>query len=135
MVKEAERLIHEIQQIKIQYQMEVGSKRRPWPKSIRERIEALENLGVRAKVIAADTGVPYPTILQWQFLKRKKSNSEKFHQLTVSTSEASPRNPTVTVRTNEKLSPTVTVITPLGFRLEGSAEGISKILKSSRGCL
>jgi hypothetical protein len=65
MVKEAERLIHEIQQIKAQYQMEVGSKRRPWPKSICERIGALENLGIRPKVTAADTGVPYATILQW----------------------------------------------------------------------
>lgn len=135
MVKEASQLISEIRQIKEQYQIEVGSRRRPWPKSIRDRIEALEKLGVGAKIIAGDTGVPYPTILQWQFLKRKKSKTEGFHQLTVSGSECSPPTQAMTVARRPKIITTVTVTTPLGFRMEGSADAICKILKSNRGIL
>jgi hypothetical protein len=135
MVKEAEQLISEIKQIKDQYQIEVGSKRRPWPKSIRERIEVLERLGVRAKTIAGDTGVPYPTILQWQFLRRKKLKTNEFHQLIVAKPKPAAPAPTVTVKAEPKFITTVTVITPLGFKVEGSAEAICKILKSNRGNL
>lgn len=133
MLTEAERLIGEIRQIKEQYQIEVGSKRRPWLKSIRERIEALERLGVGAKTISFDTGVPYHTILQWQFLKRKKSKTNEFHQLTVAELKPSIPTSTVTVAGTPKTIATVTVTTPSGFRIEGSAEAICKILKSNRG--
>jgi hypothetical protein len=135
MVQEAERLINEIRQIKEQYQAEVGSKRRPWPKSIRERIESLEKIGVRSKVIAVDTGVPYHTILQWQFLKRKKSRTEGFHQLALKESISQIPASTVTVTTGPRIAATVTVTTPLGFKIEGSAEAVCKILKSTRGSL
>lgn len=135
MVKEAERLIGEIKQIKEQYQVEVGSKRRPWPKSVRERIDALERLGVKAKTIAGDTGVPYHTILQWQFLKRKKSKTNEFHQLTVAEPKSAVLAPTVTVKAETKIFATVTVTTPSGFKIEGSTEAICKILKSNRGNL
>lgn len=135
MVKEAERLIGEIHQIKEQYQIEVGSKRRPWPRSIRERIEALERLGIGAKTIAGDTGVPYHTILQWQFLKRKKSKTNAFHQLTVAEPRTSMPTSTVTVKAEPKIIATVTVTTPSGFKIEGSTEAICKILKSNRGNL
>ena len=135
MVQEAERLITEIKQIKEQYQIEVGSKRRPWPRSIRERIELLEKLGVRSKVIAMDTGVPYHTILQWQFLKRKKSKAVGFHQLAVKESKSMVPASAVTVTTGPRAVATVTVTTPLGFKIEGPAEAICKILKSNRGSL
>ena len=135
MIQEAERLIGEINQIKEQYQVEVGSKRRPWPNSIKERIESLEKLGVQAKSIALDTGIPYHTILQWRFLNRKKSKSSEFHALAVTASKLPKPHPTVTVTTGSQKVVTVTVTTPLGFRIEGSAESVSKILKSNCGNL
>jgi len=85
----------------------------------------LEKLGVQAKSIALDTGIPYHTILQWRFLNRKKSKSSEFHVLAVTDSKLPKPHPTVTV----------TVTTPLGFRIEGSAESVCKILKSNRGNL
>ena len=135
MVQEAERLIGEINQIKEQYQVEAGPKRRPWPNSIKERIESLEKLGVQAKSIALDTGIPYHTILQWRFLKRKKSKGHDFHALTVTNPKLPKPHPTVTVTTGSQKVVTVTVTTPLGFRIEGCAESVCRILKSNCGNL
>jgi hypothetical protein len=135
MIQEAERLIGEINQIKEQYQVEVGSKRRPWPNSIKERIESLEKMGVQAKSIASDTGIPYHTILQWRFLKRKKSKPSEFHALAVTNPKLTKPHPTVTVTAGSQKVVTVTVITPLGFRIEGCTESVCRILKSNRGNL
>jgi hypothetical protein len=135
MSSESDRLLAEIKQIKQQYQHEVGSKRRPWPRSIRDRISALEKMGVSPREISDGSGVPYHTILQWKFLKRKLDKNKSFHPMVVNNEGDLPVKspPTVTVKTDLKPSRTVTVTTPLGFRIEGSAESVCKILKSFRG--
>jgi hypothetical protein len=135
MVTEAEKLISEIKQIKEQYQAEVGSKRKPWPNSIQDRIKALDKMGYRLKAIAHDTGVPYHTILQWRFQANKKLKSSNFQELTVQP-KSLVQTATATVPTLPQItSTTVTVTTPLGYRIEGSAESINKILKSNHGRL
>ena len=78
---EAEKIISEIQQIKEQYQKEVGSKRKPWPRSIAERVEKLFHLGASGPSISKDCDIPYHTILNWK--PRVKIKNHSFHALTV----------------------------------------------------
>jgi hypothetical protein len=104
----AKELIEEIRQIREQYQAEVGSKRKPWPKSIRERVIELCDLGVAMPKIAEQIEVPYQTVTSW---RKQKKSQPTFHALTVSA-------PTVTVGAggapapsayDRELDPTVTV--------------------------
>ena len=129
MVAEAEKIISEIQQIKEQYQKEVGSKRKPWPRSIAERVEKLFHLGVSGPSISKDCDIPYHTILNWK--PRVKIKSPVFHALTV---RPEPQNQmsTVTVGSLKKVD-MVTVFTPRGYRFEGTAESLVVILKSVKG--
>jgi hypothetical protein len=80
MLERAEILIREICQIREQYQAEVGSRRKPWPKAIRDRILELDDLGLSRKSIVADTGVPYHTILNWRYQSKRRG----FKELSVS---------------------------------------------------
>ena len=135
MNEQAIKLMSEIRQFREQYVSEVGEGRRVWPRSIRERIEELENLKVPPKLIASQTGVAYDTILQWRYQRNQKFK-KSFHKLEVSAASASePKKEvlkTVTV-TVPNLSPpprdsnpkstliksvTVTVTTPNGYRIE-----------------
>jgi len=130
MVAEAEKIISEIQQIKEQYQKEVGSKRKPWPRSIAERVEKLFHLGASGPSISKDCDIPYHTILNWK-PRDNKIKSPAFHTLTV---RPEPQNQisTVTVGSLKEVD-MVTVSTPRGYRFEGSAESLVVILKSIRG--
>lgn len=125
MTEHAIKLMSEIRQVREQYVLEVGEGRRVWPKSIRDRIEELENLKVPIKLISHQTGVAYDTILQWRY-QRKHRIRKSFHQIEVA-GEIS-KSGTVTVpekkisglplaHTKSK-SVTVTVTTPEGYRIE-----------------
>ncbi len=114
-MREAEQLISEIRQIREQYINEVGEGRRPWPRSIIDRVCELGNIGLKPKAIAAQTLVPYETVCQWRY--NRNAQLKKFHNLTV-TVPAKPPSATVTVA--EKAGDvTVTVTTPDGFLIEG----------------
>ena len=125
MIQKAEQLIEEIRQISSQYSVEVGSKRRPWPKAIKDRVFELDSLGVSRKSIAADTGIPYYTVLQWRYQRNKK-----FHELKL------PAVATVTVPQSDKILKVgmVTVTTPDGYRVELSTPKLAlEVLKALRG--
>jgi hypothetical protein len=125
MIQRAEQLIEEIRQISKQYSVEVGSKRRPWPKAIKSRVAELDELGVSRKAIAADTGVPYHTVLQWRYQRNKK-----FHELKL------PAVATVTVPQSDEIlkNGTVTVTTPDGYRVELSTPKMAvEFLRMLRG--
>ena len=110
----AQQLIEEIQDLTAQYHAEVSSKRKPWPKSIKDRVQELFALDVPVKKTAAQIDISYATIMSWR-RPRDKSKSN-FHGLTVKPS------PTVTVRPSDsqtiKKSLTVTVRTSKGLTLE-----------------
>lgn len=111
----AKQLIEEIQELTRQYHAEVTSARKPWPKSIKSRVQELFELDVPVKKTAQQIDIPYPTIMSWR-LRPKKKNKSDFHALTVQP------GPTVTVvpsdqqKNNSGL--TVTVRTPEGYILE-----------------
>lgn len=124
-------LIEEIQELTRQYHAEVSSVRKPWPKSIKTRIQELFELEVPVKKTARQIDIPYATIMSWRNPPKKKTNPE-FHALTVSP------NPTVTVgpseiqKSNKVL--TVTVRTPEGYILEiPEAIAAKTILELQRG--
>ena len=97
MVEHAKQLIHEIQQIKTQSVAEVGKGRRVWPRSIKERTEQLDKMGVPVKAVAAETGIPYETLILWRYSRRRaaaeraefdtNTSKVKFHELKVSPKE------------------------------------------------
>ena len=106
MVDEAARLIGEVRQIKTQYVAEVGRGRRVWPRSIKERIAQLDDLGIPAKVIAEKTEVPYETIILWRYKRRNEKAEAKtaFHELSVAERhlpQPISKSVTVTLPTNE----------------------------------
>ncbi len=127
----ANQLIVEIQELTQQYHAEVSSVRKPWPKSIKSRIQELFELDVPVKKTAQQIDIPYATIMSWR-LRPKKKNKSDFHPLTVQP------GPTVTVGPSdqEKINSvlTVTVRTPEGYILEiPEAIAVKTILELQRG--
>lgn len=130
MVEEARILIDEIRQLKTQYVAEVGQGRRVWPRSIKERIIRLDQLGLSSKIIADKTGVPNETIASWRHKVRHGLN-KNFHILSVQSSTSLPelsKSVTVTVPVPDDKIPSplvalesktpIIVVTPNGLRIE-----------------
>ncbi len=115
MAERAEEIFSELAQICEQYKAEVPSDRRAWPESVKSRIFELKSLGINYGKIAERSGIAIQTIYSW-----KKPSAAAFLPVTVK--ESIP--PTVTVGKRpkirrEKKSLTVTVVTPMGYRIEG----------------
>ena len=129
---QVEILINEISQLRQQYVNEVGSGRGVWPRSIKERVDQLEALGVKYKIISQRTGVGNDTLLQWRY-KRNHNLKRKFHEVTVSKDLVSSGTVTVpAVQKSQEIlkTSTVTVTTLAGYRVEGeNAKAIIEILK------
>lgn len=129
MQDQVEILMSEISELREQYAAEVGQGRRVWPRSIKERVEKLDEIGVAAKHISQQTGVGYETILQWRF-KRRQRVKRQFHEVSVATeTKAIAKIDTVTapkISRPKKIAKigTVTVTTPEGFRIETSDMGM-----------
>jgi hypothetical protein len=87
-VARADLIVSEINQIKAQYVKEVGNGRRAWPMSIKKRVAELESLGLAAKSVASETGIPYATIVLWRFKRRK---GEVFKELRVTPALEAPK--------------------------------------------
>ena len=150
-MKEHRDLIGEIKQIKIQYESEVSSDRKAWPRAIKSRvIELLENK-VSASVIAREAGLPYDTVLRWRpkgmkRLRGPRRKPDAFKELVVTNDYKAnekigtvpvPTLPASKVRTvtvpQEELgddSAIVTVTTPQGFKID--VRGISQATKLLR---
>jgi hypothetical protein len=135
--EQAEILMSEISELRQQYVAEVGHGRRVWPRSIKERVEKLDEIGVTAKYISQQTGIGYETILQWRF-KRRQRVKRQFHEVSVTETKAIAKIDTVTgpkISRPKKIAKvgTVTVTTPEGFRIETSdAETAVQLLRELR---
>ena len=130
-----EKLTDEVRQLKSQYVDEVGTGRKVWPKSIKERVFELHECGVPLRTVAKSTTVPYQTILSWRHQVRHKN---KFHALTVQ-QNALPKigsDSTVTVESDPILesrshAATIIVTLPNGMRIESSeAKIVVEILRA-----
>ena len=126
------RLIEEIQQIKVQYKAEVAGGRKQWPRAIRDRVLQLSSAGVRMREISERTGISYHTLASW--------TASDFHSLPVVRESTNPtarkKVATVTVAKSSKSRvvskiATVTVKTPEGFVIRlGSARDAVALLKA-----
>ncbi|MGZ3744921.1 MAG: hypothetical protein ACXWRA_14115 [Pseudobdellovibrionaceae bacterium] len=123
----ANQLIEEVQQLTRQYHAEVSSTRKPWPKSIKDRVRELFTLDIHLKKTANQIDIPYETIMSWRFPKKKKPLSH-FHALAVR------KSPTVTVRKNNREISTsiltVTVRTPSGYIIKATPDLAAKLILS-----
>lgn len=138
-MQDAHHLIDEIRQIQQQYAGEVRSRRRPWPASIRQRIEQLSDLGMSFKEISERTKVPYYSIMNWRHGK-PSVKKQGFHALTIAPlGKASEPAATVTVpivagKTEGWPIGIVTVTTPDGYQLRfEDARTVAKVLEELRG--
>lgn len=120
----AKQLVAEIQELTRQYHAEVSSKRKPWPKSIKDRVRELFSSGVPQKKTAELIDIPYATIMSWKNPK-KKSKSD-FHGLTVRPGSTVTVGPFDSQKSNPSL--TVTVRTPEGYILEVPESIAAKII-------
>lgn len=120
----AKQLVAEIQELTRQYHAEVSSKRKPWPKSIKDRVRELVSSGVPQKKTAELIDIPYATIMSWKNPK-KKSKSD-FHGLTVRPGSTVTVGPSDSQKSNPSL--TVTVRTPEGYILEVPESIAAKII-------
>lgn len=138
MSDEIQKIVEEIALLRSQYIAEVGEGRRKWPRSIKERAERLEELGVRAKQVSLKTGIGYETLLQWRF-KRRKQLKRQFHEVEISAPEkAIVKVGTVTVPKSKnphkilKIG-TVSVTTPDGYEIRvPDAQSALQILNGLR---
>lgn len=112
-------LIGEIRQIHEQYKKEVPKRRRPWPESIRSRIMELWKLGMSSHQIALETGLPAQTMYSWK--ERVKKADPKFLPVPIVKKRRRRSNFDLQLSQLEvdHKSPTVTVITSDGTRIEG----------------
>lgn len=132
-VEAAEKLIIEIKQIRQQYNHEVGSKGKPWPRSIKDRVFQLIEMGFTLQSISDDTEIPYYSILNWRHRGKEKAKLEQFQELAV-------RSVATGAATVAESSPifqktaTVTVTTPGGYRIEAmDVADVLKILRAMSG--
>lgn len=132
-IEQAKKLIFEIKQIKNQYNIEVGSNGKPWPKSIKDRVFQLIDMGFTLQSVSDDTEIPYYSILNWRYRKKEKVKSEQFKELAITPSMSG----SVTVPQSRQVcqeSATVTVTTPGGYKIEAIDAGdVIKILKAMGG--
>lgn len=118
---QAAEIFEELRQICEQYKNEVPGRRRAWPKSIKDRVFALQRQGIRSNQIAKRVPIPYATIMSWNVSDKRKG---AFLPVKVVKS-ATPPTVTVGGRPKRKHGPveskvmTVTVVTPKGLRIEG----------------
>lgn len=133
MIEEVDRLVSEIQQIKVQYVAEVGSGRRTWPRSIKERVASLDELGLAPKIIARRCEIPYDTVILWRY-KRAKQLPGKFHEVTIAKLPISKSGivtvPDFEMPQNRSAMPSsLRLTTPAGFVVEGLDEkSIARII-------
>ena len=133
MVAKADLIISEINQIKAQYVKEVGDGRRAWPLSIKNRVAELESLGMTAKSVGGETGIPYATIVLWRF-KRRKAGAFKEVRVVSVLEGAKPADHGISKSSNVTLpilemppprgaTQGLSLRTPSGFVIENLDEG------------
>ena len=118
------RIVDEVHQLCSQYLQEVPSRRRVWPKSIKDRVLQLLELELSSDAIAAQTGIPVATIYSWKSVWLKSS---VFLPVKVVENKMVTARPEPPVKLKPKPrryrmrspTPTITVVAPNGVRFEG----------------
>ena len=119
-------LTSEIKQICEQYLAEVGEGGyKVWPRSIKDRILLLSDLVGSCKKASELCGLSVETIYQW------RADAKKTQFKSIAVIESKNKSVTVTapnLKVSESAS--VTVTTPGGYKIQGDADTVLKILKN-----
>ena len=115
-------LVDEVKQITEQYKKEVSTKRRAWPKSIKDRIFEIRNQGHSCRSISKMTGIPEPTVWLW-ISKQKEAQAVETEpgfmpvqvNSTVKSLTVKARTKTLTVTEDKSFK----VELPGGIKIEG----------------
>lgn len=119
---QSQQLIDELRQICAQYSKEVPGKRRPWPKSIRDRVIALRRARISFGKISEATGISLQTMYSWKLGAETKNAFlpvrvvERRH---LQPSRLEKKKLKSEVRRNFDRPSTVTVVLKSGLRIEG----------------
>lgn len=126
-IEEIERIISEINQMRVQWKKEVGDRKGvAWPKSIKDKVIDLLEAGVSRKNIASDCKIPYDTVGLWSFRKRRKDFNKltSFHEIKVN--ENATKELVTVTKTNSisnNLSHNLIKIkTPKGYEFSGLSQ-------------
>jgi hypothetical protein len=138
-VRSREEIFVELRDLCAQYKAEVPGRSQAWPKSIKERVIELQQMGLGDTEISKSVPISAQTMYFWRHSRSVANRSEFLPVKVVETS-------TVTVKKAEKSSAvgrprkkppklelrTVIVTTPSGYRIEGldakeAAEFISRV--------
>jgi len=117
-VSTRDQVVDEIRQLCNQYRNEVPSRRRTWPRSIKERVLQLLQLELSADEVASLSGIPAPTIYSW------KARPATDHPAFIPVEIVAKRQPSVRKaepRRRDRKKPflTIIIIAPNGTRFEG----------------
>lgn len=114
-----DQIVDELRQLCVQYQNEVPSRRRTWPRSIKERVLQLLQLELSCEEVAGLTGIPAPTIYSWK--PRTENPEPGFLPVQVVAEKILPERRPAAPRKRERkrTTPTIIVIAPNGTRFEG----------------
>ena len=125
------RIAAEIQQLSAQYTQEVPSRRRTWPKSIKDRVLQLLEWEISCESVAKQTGIPAATIYAWKAADRQSRTpyppSQSFMPMKVVTGPTGVPQASTPARVKsepgrqkrKRSVATIVVITPSGIRFEG----------------
>jgi len=114
-----DQIVSELRQLCSQYRSEVPSRRRAWPRSIKERVLQLLQLELSSEEVSALTGIPAPTIYSWK--PEQQRPEPVFLPIQVVAEKPLPERKPAPPRRRErtKPAPTIIVIAPNGTRFEG----------------
>ena len=129
-------LIDEVKQIVVQYNQEVTTARRTWPKSVRNRVLALARHGVPRAMIGRDCGIPVATVFLWcrRIPGRKKSINCGSKSI-----EVTPKSHFLALPKPDNSLPNLTVrvelqmLLPGGFEVRGLTS-MDQVLALYQGC-
>ena len=114
-----EQMLNELREISEQYAKEITGKRRPWPRSIRDRVIALRQDRVSFERISKATGLPIQTMYSWRIGGKRAS---AFFPVRVAPKPANLQPSLLESRRRRRSSdsiPTVTVVIKGNLRIEG----------------
>ena len=119
MLARSEELFNELIQIYRQYKQEVPGHRQAWPQSIKDRIFELQRIGTAIGEISIRTGISSQTIYGWNYEAKKRQKGFLPVKVVDKPTTVTVREVAPVKGKKPKGIPTVTVITPTGYVVEG----------------
>lgn len=119
-----DQIVNELRELCTQYAAEVPSRRRTWPKSIKERVLQLSQSELSCERIAGLCGISAATIYGWK-AAAGRAPAPTFLPVQIVEKKVEPvavrpeSRPRARRRSRAKPTPTIIVIAPNGLRFEG----------------